>query len=69
MHQSLLRGEVTFKKAEGIDRRYVSVKDEHQPEYMRRLDKPEAGVLLEPEGTMRFAPEVKEKVDVTAYEK
>ena len=59
MHESLQRGEITFKRPEGIDRRYVSVSAVRQPEFMRNVDKSEAGVKPEPEGSIKFAEEAK----------
>ena len=59
MHESLQRGEITFKKPEGIDRKYASVRALRQPEFMRNIDKTEAGVKPEPEGTVKFAEEAK----------
>ena len=70
MKASLQRGEVTFKRAEGIERRYLSIRNEKMPVFNRVLDKPEAGVKPEPDGTIVFAKETTEnKIDAHAYEK
>ena len=55
MHNSLLRGEVTFKRPEGIDRRYGYVKDVKTPIFTRNTNKAEAGIKLEPEGCVKFS--------------
>ena len=59
MHESLQRGEYTFKQAEGIDRRYVSVRSQREPEFKRNTDKSEAGVKPEADGSVKFAEEFK----------
>lgn len=59
MHSSLLRGEVTFKRPEGIDRRYFSVKSEHHPIFTRNTNKTEAGIKPEPDSTIKFTEEAK----------
>ena len=59
MHSSLLRGEVKFKKPEGIDRRYTSVKPIKTPIFTRNTNKPEAGIKPEPDGTIKFTEEAK----------
>ena len=57
MKESLLRGEITFKKSEGIDRRYNSIKDVQKPLFTRVVDKPEAGVKPEADSSIVFALE------------
>lgn len=69
MHESLQRGEITFKRPEGIDRRYASVRDLKEPEFSRNIDKSEAGVKPEPESSVRFAEEAKAQLSAAAYEK
>ena len=59
MHNSLLRGEVTFKRPEGIDRRYVYVKDVKTPIFTRNTNKAEAGIKPEPEGCVKFSEEAR----------
>lgn len=70
MKASLQRGEITFKKAEGIERRYQSIREEKKPQFKRVVDKPEAGVKPEPDGSIVFALEHSEsKTTAQAYEK
>lgn len=57
MKASLQRGEVTFKRAEGIERRYQSIKEEKKPLFTRVVDKPEAGVMPEPDSSIVFSLE------------
>jgi hypothetical protein len=54
MKESLRKGELTYAKPEGTDRKYQSIKEVHKPLYTRNTDKPEAGVIPELEGTIRF---------------
>ena len=70
MKASLQRGEITFKKAEGIDRRYQSIREERKPMFTRVVDKPEAGVVPEPDGSIVFALETSQsQTQAQAYEK
>ena len=55
MQTSLKRGEITFKKPEGVDRRYQSIKDRKQLAFMRNPDKIEANINPEPNGTVVIA--------------
>jgi len=48
MKESLKRGEITFKKPEGIDRRYQSVKALPKVSYLRNPTKEEAMISPEP---------------------
>jgi hypothetical protein len=59
MHNSLLRGEVTFKRPEGIDKRYASIKSVKTPIFTRNTNKPEAGIKPEPDGSIKFSEEAK----------
>ena len=60
MKQSLARGEVTFKAAEGVDRRYLSIKDEKQKNFVRNPDKKEANIAPDLDSTVKFeAPKLK----------
>lgn len=52
MQESLLKGEITFAKPEGIDRRYLSVKDSRHLQFVRNTDKPEANVVPEAGGSI-----------------
>jgi hypothetical protein len=69
MHESLQRGEITFKRPEGIDRRYASVTALREPEFKRNIDKSEAGVKPELDSSIRFAEEAKAQLSIAAYEK
>ena len=45
MKQSFLRGEITFAKSEGIDRKYLKVTEmKERSMFEREIDKPEASV-------------------------
>ena len=55
MQTSLKRGEITFKKPEGVDRRYQSIKDRKQLDFIRDLDKIEANINPEPNGSVVIA--------------
>jgi len=52
VQESLKRGERTFAKPEGIDRRYQSVKNIHRPPYQRRTDVNEANIKPEVGGSI-----------------
>ena len=70
MKASLQRGEITFKKSEGIDRRYQSIREEKKPMFTRLVDKPEAGVKPEPDGSIVFSLETHQnQAQANAYEK
>jgi len=55
MQESLKRGEITFKKPEGVDRRYKSIKDKKELDFVRNPDKIEANIKPEPFGTVVIA--------------
>ena len=55
MRQSLAGGEITYKPPEGIDRKYMSVKDIHKPNYQRDHTKTEANVRVEKDGLFEWA--------------
>jgi hypothetical protein len=54
MKESLRRGETTFAKPEGIDRKYLHIKDLKHAIFTRNPNKTEAGISPEPKGTVRF---------------
>ena len=68
MNESLARGEVTFAKPEGIDRKYLNVYEQHQSDYVRDNLKAEANVSPEIGGTVIFSKEKKESAAVNPYE-
>ena len=51
---TIMSGEITFKKPEGIDRRYIAVRDVKKAQFTRNPDKPEAGVMPELDGTIQM---------------
>lgn len=55
-------------KKEGIDRRYLSVKDKAIPQFERNKDKIEGGVKLEEEGTLLFKQDRLKVQQVSQYE-
>lgn len=57
MKESLMRGETTFAKPEGIDRKYLHIKNVKEALFTRNPNKTEAGISPEPHGTIRFARE------------
>jgi hypothetical protein len=54
MNDSVARGETTFKRPEGTDRKYLHIKDVKKVLFTRNPDKSEAGINPEPASTMRF---------------
>lgn len=60
-NQKTSLSEMLKTKKEGIDRRYLHVKDKVEPMFTRNQDKAEAGVTLDPEGQLAFASEKKKK--------
>jgi len=70
MKESIMRGEMTFMKTEGIDKRYLSIRDNEIPLFTRNNDKPEAGVIPEADGTITVEVQKNEKkVQIHPYEK
>ena len=47
MHDSLSAGEFTYKALEGIDRKYLSVKEERHPEFKIDKLKVEGNIALQ----------------------
>lgn len=54
MSESLKRGEITFAKAEGIDRRYLSVTEQRATAFTRNPHKTEANIAPEAGGSVAF---------------
>ena len=54
MKESLARGELTFKKPEGTDRRYLHIKDVKSVQYQRNPNKAEANIEPQLDSTVRF---------------
>ena len=46
MHESLLSGEVTYKAPEGIDRKYLTVKEIKEPSYKVNKGKVEGNIQV-----------------------
>ena len=67
--ESLARGELTFKQAEGIDRKYQSIKSEKTPMFVRDTNKKEAGIMPEPHTSLVYAEEKVKKAQQDPYEK
>ena len=57
MKDSLSKGEFTFKPPEGIDRKYLHVKEIREPIFKRDIHKTEAGVAIQPDGLFEYAGE------------
>ena len=68
VQQSLQRGEITFAKAEGIDRRYLSVAEQRAKAFARNPDKTEANIAPEACGTVVFEAEAKGTDQLGAFE-
>ena len=47
MKDSLMRGELTYKRKEGIERKYLNVSDFKEPIFERNTNKIEANVKLD----------------------
>jgi len=45
---------VTFKAPEGIDRRYLSIHEERQKNFVRNPDKTEANIAPDLDSTVKF---------------
>ena len=50
MHESLLSGEVTYKAPEGIDRKYLTVKEIKEPSYKVNKGKVEGNIQVQDNG-------------------
>jgi hypothetical protein len=50
-------GEITFAKKEGIEKKYLSIREKKKPVFERDADKPEAGIVPEKDGTIVYAKE------------
>lgn len=59
MQESLMRGELTYKRKEGIERKYLNVSDFQDPIFERNKNKIEANVKLDLNGTLKFLDEKK----------
>jgi len=55
MKESLSKGEFTFKPPEGIDRKYLHVKEIREPIFRRDINKTEAGVVIQADGLFEYA--------------
>mmetsp|Transcript_14369 Transcript_14369/g.24464 ORF Transcript_14369/g.24464 Transcript_14369/m.24464 type:complete len:104 (+) Transcript_14369:898-1209(+) len=64
MKESIGKGEDTFRMAEGIDRKYLSIKDTKRAQFERNTDKPEASIVPEMDGSIKItrSPPKKEKI-------
>lgn len=65
MNESLARGEVTFAKPEGIDRKYLTIQEHHISTFIRDTYKAEANVNPQLGGTVVFE---KPKVEVATVD-
>lgn len=54
MKESLSKGEFTYKPPEGIDRKYINVKDIHYPTFQMDRNKTEAGVKFDVDNLFAF---------------
>lgn len=54
-----MRGELTYKRKEGIERKYLNVSDFQDPIFERNKNKIEANVKLDLNGTLKFLDEKK----------
>lgn len=61
MQKSLANGELTFKKSQGIDNKYLSIRNEKQTNYQRNPDRIEANIKPEPHGTVVIGPKIAER--------
>lgn len=67
--ESLARGELTFKKPEGIDKKYQSIRSEKTPMFVRDTNKKEAGIMPEDHTSLVYAEEKVKKAQQDPYEK
>jgi hypothetical protein len=63
------RGELTFKKKEGLERKYLSFKETRKPLFTRNADKIEANINLDTEGSLKFTEEKVGLAAIDPYEK
>jgi hypothetical protein len=68
VQESLRRGEITFARAEGIDRRYLSVTGLRPKAFSRNPDKTEANIAPEVDGSVAFEAEQKGADQLGAFE-
>ena len=59
MKRSLARGEITFAKPEGIDRKYFHIRTAKSPDFVRQ-QKTEGNIQLQEGGLMVFEEEEKQ---------
>ena len=70
MNESLANGEITFKRPEGIDRKYLTVKELRDPEFKIDKNKVEGGIQLQPDGLFTLQERKQEKEEeAKPYEK
>lgn len=62
MQQSVKNGLESFRKPEGIDKLYKSIKYEKKKNFVRNLDKIEANINPEPNGTVLVGPRIVDEV-------
>lgn len=67
LQDSIRRGELTFKKKEGLERKYLSFKETRKSLFTRNADKIEASINLE--GTLKFTEEKIGKASIDPYDK
>ena len=69
MHESLRRGELTYKRKEGLERKYLSFKEMKDTGFTRIAEKIEACVNLDKEGSLKFTEEKIGLASIDPYEK
>ena len=58
---SIRMGELSFQRAEGIEKNYLSIRNQKKSVFERDLNKPEAGVIPEKDGAIVYGEALKEE--------
>ena len=57
LQDSFNKGELTFKKKEGLERKYLWYAETKKPQFQRQVDKIEACVNLDQDGALKLTEE------------
>lgn len=53
---------------EGVDKKYLSIREKGQPLFQREFDKKEAGITLENVNTFQYTSKKQKKIEHNPYE-
>lgn len=63
-----LKQTMTITKKEGIDKKYLSIRDKSEPIFKRDINKYEAGITLTQTNTLKYEQKKPKKHELNPYE-